>query len=750
MSTILIAYERESESSMLNDLLTGRGHKVVRSANGLEALEAARRDPPQLVLSDILLPKMDGFALCRKWKQDERLQSIPFIFFTTRYDDPKYERFAEELNADRFLARPSEPDALVNAIDELLARSAPSGTGTERLPVLNEANVRLSAQVLELQAQSRQLVEGEAAYRGLFDASPCPQWITDRETRRPLLVNDSALELLGYTREEFLALPSSVLEGSPAPPGLPFGLKVLRRKDGHSLAVLRASLLHEFRGGGAEINVACDLTEHSERVSALEGELDLQRSILETGPDGFLLTDSEGRVLTANAAYCALSGYSKAEILNRKLADLEASSVVAGGREAAASAPGRYESRHRHKSGRLIDVQVTAHEPPGRQGLRAMLVREVPDNAAERARQELVQRRIAAILELQEAIDELDESALLARGAQLAASLVHSPFGAVLKVSTADRSAAVSIRTSEGQAPERIEEHFRPLGKKGILAEVFDSGLAQIGGMSMPRGLMEGLPAMDRCIVVPVGDGDESRGLLVVGNAERAYAEADQDEISLFAAAWWRMVRSKRSHLTLMRQVQRADIAMESMIATLSHMIEIHDPHTAGSAARVAVLAVAIGRELGLDGKRQHVLRIAGLLHDIGAVRIPAAILGKPHPLTAQEMALVKTHPQSGKDLLSLIDFNAPVADIVEQHHERLDGSGYPHGLKGEAMLPEARILAVADVVEAMCSRRAERAALGIDAALEELEKHAGQLYDPAAVAACVRLFRQHGFHLPD
>jgi PAS domain S-box-containing protein len=750
MSTILIAYERESESSMLNDLLTGRGHKVIRSANGIEALEVARRDPPHLMLSDILLPKMDGFALCRKWKQDERLQSIPFIFFTTRHDDPKYERFAEELNADRFLARPSEPDALVNAIDELLARTVPSGTGTERLPVLNEANVRLSAQVLELQAQSRQLVEGEAAYRRLFDSSPCPQWVTDRESQRILLVNDAALDLLGYTRDEFLALPASALEGSPAPSALPRGTKLIRRNDGHSLALLRAGLQHEFRGRSAEINVACDLTEHAERVATLQTELNLQRSILDSGPDGSLLIDVEGRVLAANAAYCALSGYSKTELLKRNLSDLEVQAAIGGGREAPANSWVRYEGSHRHKSGRVVDVEVTLHELPGRDGLRAMLVREAPDNAADREKRALGQRRIAAILDLQQAADELDESALLGRGAQVAASLVNSPFAAVLGVSPAERTAAVSVRSVDGQAPERTEERYSPLGKKGVLAEAFDSGLPQIAAALKGRSLIDGLPAMERCIVVPLGDGDEARGLLVVANAAREYSGADQNELSLFAAGWWRIIKAKRSHLTAMRHVQRADIAMESMIVTLSSMIEIHDPHTSGSASRVAVLAVAIGREMGLDGKRQHILRIAGLLHDIGAVRIPAAILGKPHPLTEQEMALVKTHPEGGKELLASIDFNAPVAAIVEQHHERLDGSGYPRGLKGEAILLEARILAVADVVEAMCSRRAERAALGLDAALEELEKNAGHLYDAAVVAACTRLFRQHGLRLPD
>ncbi len=745
MATIHIAYERESESTMLSELLTGRGHKVIRSANGIEALEAARRDPPDLVLSDILLPKMDGFALCRKWKQDERLQSIPFIFFTTRHDDPKYERFAEELNADRFLARPSEPDALVSAIDELLARSKAMGTGTERLPVLNEANVRLSMQVIELQAQSRKLVESEASFRKLFDASPCPQWVTDQGSQRHVLVNESALDLLGYTREEFLALVSNDLDGTVSSSALPRGIQSLRRKDGHSLALLRDTRSIEFRGKKAELNAACDLTEHAETLASLERELKLQRSILESGPDGLLLIDIDGHVLDANPAYCTLTGYSKSDLLNRTFASLEIGTTPNDSRQAISKPEARYASRHRHKSGKMIDVEVTENEPPGQGGLRVIYIHEVSPRAAE-----LGQRRLAAGLELQHFSYDLDEVALMRRAAELAASFLGSPFSAVLNVSPAGKDLAVAVRFTAGQSSaERVEERPRPLGRTGVWSEVVKTGLPLVANMTKNRAAIEGLPDIQRCVVAPFREQGETKGLLAVANRASDYSEEDKDELAQFAEELWKIVKAKRSHLITMRQLQRADIAMESLIAMLSRMIEIHDPHTSGSASRVAGLAVALGRELGLDGQKQHSLRNAALLHDIGSVLVPAAILGKPHPLTELEMALVRMHPRAGKSLLASIDFNSPVADIVEQHHERLDGSGYPNGLKGEAILFEARILGVADVVEAMCSRRAERPALGIDAALEELKRNAGRLYDSRVVTACTGLFRQHGFLLP-
>jgi len=141
---------------------------------------------------------------------------------------------------------------------------------------------------------------------------------------------------------------------------------------------------------------------------------------------------------------------------------------------------------------------------------------------------------------------------------------------------------------------------------------------------------------------------------------------------------------------------------------------------------------------------------VAALLHDIGNVGVPATILSKPAPLTETEIAIMRTHVDEGCQLLAEIDFGAPIADIIYQSHERYDGSGYPRGLKGEEILAEARILAIADTVEAMCSPRPYRPAAGMEAAIEAINKGAGRLYDLHLVAACTRLVRQHGFTLPE
>jgi putative nucleotidyltransferase with HDIG domain len=200
----------------------------------------------------------------------------------------------------------------------------------------------------------------------------------------------------------------------------------------------------------------------------------------------------------------------------------------------------------------------------------------------------------------------------------------------------------------------------------------------------------------------------------------------------------------------LIAEAERAEralrLSLEGTLHAVSAAAETRDPYTAGHQRRVAALAVAIARELGLSDDECNTLRIAGTVHDIGKLGIPAEILSKPGPLSAIELDLIREHSQTAFKILADVPFPDSVAEIILQHHERLDGSGYPRALTGDQILREARILAVADVVEAMASHRPYRPARGIDAALGEIEQNAGRLYDPDVARACVSLFREKQF----
>lgn len=200
----------------------------------------------------------------------------------------------------------------------------------------------------------------------------------------------------------------------------------------------------------------------------------------------------------------------------------------------------------------------------------------------------------------------------------------------------------------------------------------------------------------------------------------------------------------------LRQSLARAKLTLEATATALAVALEKRDPYTAGHEHRVSRLACAIAQKLGLSPEQIDAIRLAATLHDIGKLYVPAEILSKPGKLLPVEMEIVKQHPIVGYEILRHIPFAEPVAEVVLQHHERLNGSGYPSGLAGDSIRLEARIIAVADVVEAMASHRPYRPARGIPEALRELAEKQGILYDPDAVAACLQLFERNGFELRD
>ncbi|MBI3372548.1 MAG: PAS domain S-box protein [Betaproteobacteria bacterium] len=206
----------------------------------------------------------------------------------------------------------------------------------------------------------------------------------------------------------------------------------------------------------------------------------------------------------------------------------------------------------------------------------------------------------------------------------------------------------------------------------------------------------------------------------------------------------------KRAEDQIKRYVVQLEGAFMRTVEVATTISEMRDPYTAGHERRVAAVATAVGAELGLEAGRLEGLRVAGYLHDVGKMTIPSEILSKPGKISAVEYALIKGHPQAGFDVLKDVDFPWPVAQVALQHHERVDGSGYPQGLKGEEILYEARIMAVADVVEAMSSHRPYRPGLGIDKALAEIERGRGTAYDLKVVDACLCLFREKDYTIPN
>ena len=230
----------------------------------------------------------------------------------------------------------------------------------------------------------------------------------------------------------------------------------------------------------------------------------------------------------------------------------------------------------------------------------------------------------------------------------------------------------------------------------------------------------------------------ETRGSTVMSNGTPVAIQAIARDIT----------ERKRAEEQLRESLEQLRRAVETTIQVLVMAVEMKDPYTAGHQRRMTKLARTMATEMGLPPEKVEGLRMAGVIHDIGKITLPTEVLSKPTKLSAIELSLIREHVRLGYDILKDVESPWPLAEIVLQHHERMDGSGYPRGLKGEEILIEARILAVADVVEAMASHRPYRPALGIDTALAEIEKNRGLLYDSHAVDTCLRVFREKGYQI--
>ena len=254
-------------------------------------------------------------------------------------------------------------------------------------------------------------------------------------------------------------------------------------------------------------------------------------------------------------------------------------------------------------------------------------------------------------------------------------------------------------------------------------------------------------------ILLPLKANNDVVGGLFISSSHKNVSEEEITLLKTFTHVASNAIKNAHLH----KQTKQAkeelhrtlDMLRKSMRATIQAVamtVETRDPYTAGHQQRVADLARSIAKDIGLSKDRIDGIRMAGLIHDIGKIKVPAEILSKTGQLTKYEYDMIKTHPQVGHNILKQIEFPWPVAKIVLQHHERMDGTGYPSGLSGKRISMEARILAVADVVEAMASHRPYRPALGIDKALDEIIQNKGVLYDSDVADVCVALFKEKNF----
>ncbi len=442
---------------------------------------------------------------------------------------------------------------------------------------------------------------------------------------------------------------------------------------------------------------------------------DIYRDIVEQAAVGIYVI-SQNRLEYVNTAFEKITGISQNDITSL---GLDFMNIIHPGdrailqerrkaRKEGRSIPSTYETRIILKDGTQKYIELTTAPVPGHADLVLGVVRDITERKlAEKKTSELTEigTRYNTIIEtagegiaiIQDGIIKIANPYLLKDSGFSPADLIDKPFLNFIATDYVDQIVDLNERRKAGEAaPSSYEAIIKTkTGKRAVEVNISDI-------------LYEGKPAF----------------FAVIHNVTK-YKEMEEN---------------------LKDTLEKLRKAMNATTQAIAMIVEQRDPYTAGHQRRVADLARAIAIDLNLSTEEVDGIRMAGLLHDIGKIAVPSEILTKPTQLSAAEMSLIRVHPQVAYDILKTIEFPWPIAEIIYQHHERINGSGYPRGLADAEILPEARILAVADVVEAMITHRPYRAARKLEEALEEIERNKGVLYDKEIVEVCIRNFREKGF----
>ncbi len=512
-----------------------------------------------------------------------------------------------------------------------------------------------------------------------------------------------------------------------------------------------------------------DITDRKRGEEDLRSSEERFRLLVEEAPDAILLYDiDQDHLIAANKAAERLFCYSREEIVKhgprhfyvpeQPDAQPVAQSFAEHNAGALAGEELIYERRILNGLGqeRLCQVTLVQMPSPGQRLLRASFIDITERKGAERTLQRL-NRTLRTLSRANEAlVRATSEPELLT---EMCRVIVETGGYRMAWVGIRQEDAAKSVTPVAwaGEIGQFLETaritwadeargrgpHGRAIrsGEAQVTQDLgADPGMAPWQEAAKERGFASS-------VVLPLKDASGVFAALTIDSGETGAFDTDElkllQELADDLAFGIRSLRDRRAHETL---DQRWRTSLEATVGAIANTVEMRDPYTSGHQQRVARLAVAMAREMVLSEHQIQGLYLAGIIHDVGKIDIPSDILNKPGKLSKLQYQLIQGHAQAGYDIVKGVDFPWPIAQMVRQHHERLDGSGYPQGLKGEAILPEARILAVADVVEAMMSHRPYRAALGIDAALSEIEQGRGRLFDPEAVDACIALFRRRGF----
>ena len=687
---------------------------VMTAEDGASGIEIARAEDPDVVLLDIVMPDMDGFAVCEALKADETLRSVPVIFVTALRTDSESRRRALQVGAEGFLTKPLDDIELVAQVQAMAKVKM-----ANRYQALKKSELAalVAERTFELEQELAERKRAEERHRTVLETTRDGYWLVDAQGRI-LEANSAYCEASGYSAEEILGMRVSDLEAVETSEETSAHIERVRtrgeerfesqhrRKDGTRFDV-EISVTPLPDGSGRQAAFLRDITERKRVAEELRRTLRLLEEISDSSGSLIYALDADGHFVFTNKAL-------------EKVVGAEPGGLIGLTREA--FLPQEVCAEHRANDLKAVESgesQTTEETNQGADGPHVYLSVKSPLRDSD--------GRVFGVIGVSTDITDQKRSEQ-----DLRALLDNAPYGAHLyELDDDDRLVFIG---ANHKAEEILGLDHVPLFGK-TLEEAFPGNAGTETAVAYQRVAAEG------------------------GTWETEQYAYDAEgitgvfEVYAFSfgprrmAVFFRDITEKRKlQEELVQTSQALAQSLSSIVEIVSQVAETRDPYTAGHQQRVSELATFISQEMGMTPEQTEEIRIAALLHDIGKMSVPAEILSKPGALSPVEFELIKAHSEAGYRIISTARMTGDVAEIVYQHHERCDGSGYPRGLKVEELLPASKVLMVADVVEAMVSHRPYRAALGRDEALAEIELGSGTRYDPQVVASCLRCMTDKGF----
>lgn len=636
----------------------------------------------------------------------------------------------------------------------------------ERTEALEKAN-------REMDKDLQERLKAEERFRNIAEMSP--NMIFINYGGHVVYANEQSAKTMGYRREAFyspqfdfisLIAPESVsrvrknlerhMKGEEV---APYEASLVTR-NGSRLETIVSTRLIDFEGGKAILGIITDISHQKRTEESIRESETRFRAVAQSAKDAIVTVDGEGNIVFCNRSALEMFGYERQEVLGREVTLLIPEEL----QHAHLQGMARFrEKGELIESGRIIETAglrkgsqafpleftLSTWESKGRPHCTAIL-RDITGRreSEERLRRNYdTEKTINTLLQIALADISLDE--ILNRSLALLLSIPWLSLESQGCIFLVAADEPVLIMSAQNALDRKIQQACRRLpfgkclcGRAASTQEMVFSDYIDGRHEITYEGIA---PHGHYC--VPILHGDKTLGVINLYVKEgHQWDAAEAGFLTAVADTLAGVIRRKQSEEKLADTLENIRQTLDGTVALLSTITERRDPYTAGHQRRVAQLGRAIAAEMGLSKEEVEGVGTAGIVHDIGKIAVPLEILTKSTRLTDIEFQLIKAHPQVGYDFLKGIPFSRPVAQIVSQHHERLDGSGYPMELKGDEIRLEARILGVSDVVEAMASDRPYRPALGNDAALEEISRNRGIRYEPRVVDACLRLFKEKGF----